>query len=177
VIVETGVAHGGGLVFYASLLKLIGAGRVIGIDIEVRPHNRAAIEAHELSPWITLIEGSSIDPTTLENLKELLRPDEKTLVVLDSKHSYDHVTAELERYAPLVGVGSYVVVCDGIMEQVAGGPRTQADWTTDNPRRAVIDFAARNKNFAIREPAWRFNEGLVSERVSYWPDAYLLRIA
>ena len=114
VIVETGVAHGGSLVFYASLCKAMGRGRVIGVDVEIRPHNRAAIEAHALFPLITLIEGSSIEPQIVEEVKSLIKPDEKTMVVLDSNHEKQHVLAELRAYSPIVSVGSYIVAMDGI---------------------------------------------------------------
>src|SRR5262249_37658305 len=98
VIIETGVAHGGSLVFYASLCKALGRGRVIGIDVEIRPHNRAAIEAHSLSDWITLVEGSSVDPDVVARVYDLIGPDESALVLLDSCHAKTHVLAELEAY-------------------------------------------------------------------------------
>jgi cephalosporin hydroxylase len=176
VMIETGIAHGGSLVFYASLFKAIGRGRVIGIDIEIRPHNRSAIEAHELASLITLIEGSSTDPNVVARVKSLIKPDEKTLVILDSNHAKSHVLSELQHYAPLVSRGSYIVATDGIMEQVVGGPRTKADWRTNNPRQAAIDFTAGNEDFAIEEPVWPFNEGAVDRRVTYWPDAFIKRL-
>lgn len=176
VVIETGIAHGGSLVFYASLLKAMGRGRVIGIDIEIRPHNRSAIAAHEFAPLITLIEGSSIDPQTVARVRSQVSPGEKTLVILDSNHTKSHVLAELRHYAPLVSVGSYIVATDGIMEQVAGGPRTKPDWRSDNPRQAVLEFTAGNGDFAIEEPKWPFNEGMVERRVTYWPDAFIRRV-
>src|SRR6202022_4695269 len=96
VIIETGIAHGGSLVYYASLLKAMGRGRVIGVDIEIRPHNRAAMEAHELKPMITMIEGSSIDPGIVAKVKSHVKPSETVLLILDSNHSKAHVAAELE---------------------------------------------------------------------------------
>jgi len=176
VLIETGIAHGGSLVFYASLFKAMGRGRVIGVDVEIRPHNRRAIETHELAPLITLIEGSSIDPAVVARIKSLILPNERTLVILDSNHTKSHVLAELQHYAPLVSVGSYIVAADGIMEQVAGGPRTQPDWNTNNPRQAALEFAARNGDFTIEEPKWPFNEGVVDRRVTYWPDAFIRRL-
>ena len=125
VIIETGVAHGGSLISHASLCKVLGKGRVIGIDVEIRPPNRKAIEAHPLFPFITLIEGSSVEQATINAVKAQVKPDEKVLVLLDSCHSKEHVLAELNAYAPLVSKGSYIVVIDGIMEQVVGAPRTQ----------------------------------------------------
>jgi cephalosporin hydroxylase len=123
VIVETGIAHGGSLVYSASLCRLIGKGRVIGVDIEIRPHNRTRLEAHPLIPSITLIEGSSIAPAIVAEVKSRISADETVLVVLDSNHSYAHVTAELDAYAPLVTPGSYIVATDGIMRGRQSGPR------------------------------------------------------
>src|SRR5215208_4914624 len=115
VIVETGVAHGGSLIFYASLCKAMERGRVVGIDVEIRPHNRRAIEAHELSPWITLIEGDSIAPATVAQVRGLIRPTDNVLVILDACHTRAHVRGELEAYHSLVTSGSYIVATDGIM--------------------------------------------------------------
>lgn len=175
VIVETGVAHGGSLVFYASLCKAMGRGRVIGVDVEIRPHNRAAIESHVLAPLITLIEGSSIDPVVVESVRSQIRPDERVLVLLDSCHTKEHVLAELVAYSPLVTPGSYIVAMDGIMEKVAGAPRTQSDWSWNNPRQAALEFVETHPEFTIEEPAFRFNEGNVTERVTYWPSAFVKR--
>ena len=98
VIVETGVAHGGSLIFYASLFTAIGKGRVIGIDIEIRPHNRTALEEHRLRPLISLVEGSSIDEDIVQSVKNQIGSAETVLVLLDSNHLKDHVLAELEAY-------------------------------------------------------------------------------
>lgn len=176
VIVETGVAHGGSLVFYASLCKAMGKGRVVGVDIEIRPHNRKAIEAHELFDRITLIEGSSVAPETVARVKQTISPGERVIVLLDSNHTRDHVLAELEAYAPLVTVGSYLVAMDGIMEQVAGAPRTGPDWAWNNPRRAARAFVSSRTDFVVVEPARVFNEGVVDHRVTYWPDGFVKRI-
>ena len=173
VIVETGVAHGGSLIFYASLCTAIGKGRVIGIDIEIRPHNRKAIEEHRLSPLISLVEGSSIDEKIVQSVTEKIGPAETVLVLLDSNHLKDHVLAELEAYSSLVSPGSYIVACDGIMQQVVGAPRTEDDWSWNNPISAVNEFVAEHPEFEIVEPAWPFNEGKITERVTYWPKAFL----
>jgi cephalosporin hydroxylase len=176
VIVETGVAHGGSLIFYASLCKAMERGRVIGIDVEIRPHNRQAIESHLLYPLITLIEGSSIDPVVVRRVKDEIKVDERVLVVLDSKHTKDHVLAELEAYAPLATVGSYIVVQDGCMESMAGAPRSAPDWSWNNPRQATREFVARAPDYAIEEPPFAFNEGLITDRVTYWPEGYIRRL-
>jgi cephalosporin hydroxylase len=175
-IIETGVAHGGSLVFYASLLAAIDRGRVIGVDIEIRPPNRAAIEAHPLSSRITLIEADSILPETVDRVADEIGQPGAAMVVLDSKHTKDHVLSELKLYSRFVTVDSYIVVADGIMESVAGAPRTSSDWTWNNPRRAIAEFLEENPDFEISEPSWLFNEGTVSTRVTYWPDAYLRRV-
>lgn len=176
VIMETGIAHGGSLVFYASLCRAMGKGRVIGIDIEIRPHNRRALESHELFPLITLIEGSSVDPAIVEQVRAQIQPGEVVMVLLDSCHTKAHVLAELEAYAPLVSVGSYIVATDGIMEQVVGAPRTQPDWSWNNPKQAAIEFVRRNHGFTIEEPVFPFNEGSITERMTYWPSGFIKRI-
>lgn len=175
VIIETGVAHGGSLIFYASLLKAMGRGRVIGVDIMIRPENRTAIEEHELSSWITLIEGDSISSTIVDKVGAKVNPNDVVLILLDSCHSKDHVLAELRAYAPLVTVGSYIVATDGIMEHLVGAPRSQSDWDWNNPRQAALTFEKEHPDFQIEEPRIPFNEGVVSERVTHWPSAFLRR--
>ncbi|MFZ8804459.1 MAG: cephalosporin hydroxylase family protein [Candidatus Calescibacterium sp.] len=176
VIIETGVAHGGSLVFYATLCKAMGRGRVIGVDIEIRPHNRRAIESHELSDFITLIEGNSVDEKTIEAVKSLVKPGEKVIVILDSNHTKQHVLAELRAYSELVSVGSYIVVCDGIMEDLVGAPRSREDWSWNNPKAAAEEFVKENDNFIIEEPEFLFNEGIITKRVTYWKSGFLRRI-
>lgn len=175
-IVETGIAHGGSLVYSASLCRLIGKGRVVGVDIEIRPHNRAAIEAHPLSAGvITMIEGSSVDPAVVARVRALAEGAGTVLVVLDSNHSYAHVMAELEAYAPLVTPGSYIVATDGIMRDVAGTPRAGAGWERDNPASAAEDFCRTQPDFAIEPPPWPFNESTLSRAVTHWPSAWIRR--
>jgi cephalosporin hydroxylase len=175
-IVETGVAHGGSLIYYASLCKAMERGRVVGIDNEIRPANRAAIEKHLLSPYITLIAGSSIDSATIEKVKAETESAESVLVLLDSCHSKEHVLAELKAYAPMVSPGSYIVAMDGIMEEMAGAPRTRPDWTWNNPRQAALEFVKKNPAFRIEEPGLTFNESNITQRVTYWPSAFIKRL-
>jgi cephalosporin hydroxylase len=175
VVIETGVAHGGSLIFYATLFHAMGKGRTIGIDIEIREHNRTAIESHELFDYITLVEGSSTDAAVVNQVRSLVGPDETVLVILDSNHSKAHVMAELDAYGPMVSAGSYIVACDGIMGQIAGAPRTEPDWGANNPTQAAIEFAAAHAEFTIEEPAFPFNEGMIDQRVTYWPGAFLKR--
>jgi cephalosporin hydroxylase len=177
VIIETGVAHGGSLIFHASLCKAIGKGRVIGVDVEIRPYNRSAIEAHELSSYITLIEGDSIAPSIVEQVKAQVKPGETVMVLLDSNHTRQHVLGELNAYAPLVTQGSYAVAMDGIMEEIVGAPRTQPDWSWNNPRQAALEFVGAHPEFEIEEPAFLFNESRITERVTYWPSAFLKRVS
>jgi cephalosporin hydroxylase len=176
VIIETGVAHGGSLIFYASLFAAMGQGRVIGIDIDIRPHNRAAIEQHEMAKAITLLEGSSVAPEILERVRGLIKPGERVMVILDSDHSYKHVMAELDVYAPLVSVGSYIVATDGIMEDFGDLPRGQPSWREDNPAHAARTFAAAHDEFALETPPFLFNENETSVQTTYWPSAYLRRV-
>ena len=176
VILETGIAHGGSLIFEASLCKAIGKGRVIGVDIEIRPHNRAAIEAHPLFSYITLIEGDSVAPETVAEVRAQIDPGETVLVCLDSHHTKAHVLAELAAYAPLTAKGSYIIAMDGIMGKLAGAPRTEPDWIWNNPTSAAREFVADNPDFEIVEPEFLFNEGNVSERVTYWPDGIIRRV-
>lgn len=176
VVVETGIAHGGSLVLHASVLKALGRGRVVGVDVEIRPHNREAIEQHPLASMITLVEGSSTDPEVLDEVQAGIAQDDVVLVVLDSNHTKAHVAAELESYAPLVSPGSMIVAMDGIMADVVGAPRTQADWSWNNPREAAREFVEANPDFAIEEPPFVFNEGVVEDRVTYFPGGIIRRL-
>jgi cephalosporin hydroxylase len=177
VIVETGVAHGGSLVLCASILKAMGHGRrVIGVDIEIRPHNRAAIEAHVLAPMISLVEGDSVAPDIVSKVKSFIQPGDKVLVVLDSNHSRAHVAAELEAYHGLVTPGSYIVATDGIMRDVYDTPLGRESWREDNPACAAEDFAASHPQFRIESPPWKFNESELTKSITAWPSAWLRRI-
>jgi len=176
VIVETGVAHGGSTIFYASLCKAMGKGRVVSIDVEIRPHNRKAIEEHELFDYVTLVEGSSINSTVVKAVEALIKPNEKCLMVLDSKHTYDHVLSELELYSGIIAVGSYIIVQDGWKEWLVGAPRTEPDWGWNNPKKAVETFIGTHNNFIVEEPEFAFNEGQVTERVTACPKAFLRKI-
>ena len=174
-IIETGVAHGGSLIFYASICSAIGSGEVIGIDIDIRQKNRTAIETHELSSFITLLEGSSTSESIVNKVSELVGSDSSVLVILDSNHSKDHVIKELEIYSRYIPINGYIVACDGIMKDVVGAPRSSEDWGWNNPLSAIDDFLISNPNFKIEEPRWPFNEGKCINRVTYWPNAYLKR--
>jgi cephalosporin hydroxylase len=150
-IVETGIAHGGSLVFYASLLELIGGpGNVIGIDNDIRAHNRTAIEAHPLSARITMVQGSSVDDAVARNVGEVARDKQRVLVILDSNHTHAHVLRELDLYSPLVRAGSYVIVFDTAIERMPAEAFANRPWGPgNNPHTAVQEFLSRNGRFAI----------------------------
>ncbi len=176
-VVETGIAHGGSLVFYATLMEAMGKGRVIGVDIEIRPHNRAALEAHPLKHRIDLIEGGSTDPAVLDDVARRIPAGSTVLVILDSNHSKAHVAAELEAYHGLVSPGSYIVATDGIMELVHDVPRGTPGWKDDNPTAAAADFCRAHPEFEMVQPPWAFNESDLKSNITGWPGAWLLKKA
>lgn len=176
VIIETGVAHGGSLIFYASLCKVMEKGRVIGVDIEIRPHNRKAIETHELASFITLIQGSSIEKDVVAKVKSLVKRGETVLVILDSNHSRQHVLAELEAYHDLVSPNSYIVATDGSMKDLYDVPRGKPEWTQDNPTMAALEFSKKHPQFVIEQPPWPFNDSDLKENITHWPGAWLRRL-
>jgi cephalosporin hydroxylase len=177
VIVETGIAHGGSLIYYASLMEMIGKGRVIGIDIDIRDHNRAAILAHPMAKRISMIEGSSIAPEVVGQVKALIEPGDLVMLILDSNHERDHVAAELDAYAELVTPGSYILSQDGVMKLVAGMPRTGADWDENNPISAVEAFLAAHPEFELKKPPRPFDETLETPDCSHHPVGWLRRKA
>ena len=151
VVVETGIARGGSMVFYASLLELIGGdGRVLGIDVDVRAHNRAAIVAHPMAKRITMIEGSSVDRNVVDRVHSFVGSARRVLVVLDSDHTHQHVLRELDIYSGFVRKGSYVVVSDTSIEDAPAGFFGRKPWDKgSNPRTAVAEFLTRNDRFVI----------------------------
>ena len=149
VIIESGVAHGGALVLYASLLEMIGKGHVVGVDIEIRKYNRLAIQSHPMSKRITLIEGDAVADATVAEARSHIRPGDTVMVTLDSNHTKEHVAAELARYAPLVTPNSYCVVFDSVMTMVSDAPNAGTGWDDDNPLEAVRDFVAETPAFEI----------------------------
>jgi cephalosporin hydroxylase len=167
-IVETGVAHGGSIVFSASMLELLGRGSVVGVDIEIRTHNREALEKHPLKKRFHLIEGSSIDDRIAAQVRALAAGKKPVMVILDSNHTHDHVLRELELYSPLVGKGSYLLVLDTIVEHADEGSFPGRPWGKgDNPKTAVYAFLAKNDRFAIDKE--------VEDRLLFTvaPDGYL----
>lgn len=187
-IIETGIAHGGSLVFSASQLALldmcdaIEAGttfdpkqarrKVLGVDIDIRPHNRAAIEAHPMASRIQMIQGSSIESSIIEQVKSAAKDYERILVCLDSNHTHDHVLAELEAYAPLTSVGSYCIVFDTLVEDMPKEFYPDRSWGPgNNPKTAVRQFLQGRTGFVIDKA---IEHKLL---ITVAPDGYLKRIA
>lgn len=169
-IVETGIAHGGSLIYYASLLELIGYGEVLGIDIEIRPHNRTAIEAHPMFKRISLLEGSSIAADIIKQVRKAAK-GKRTLVVLDSNHSHEHVLAELEVYASLVSLGSYCVMMDTVVEDMPENFFPDRPWGKgNNPKTAVWEFLKTHSEFEIDK---NIEHKLL---ITVAPDGYLKRV-
>lgn len=169
-IIETGIAHGGSLVLYASLLSLLGRGEVVGIDIDIRPHNRKAIEEHPMSSRIRLIQGSSIDQDVVSRVSSIAL-GQRTLVVLDSNHTHDHALAELRAYAPLVSLGSYCVVMDTVVEDLPANASNDRPWGRgNNPKTAVAAYLLEDKRFQI--------DRSIQNKLGFTvaPDGYLKRI-
>ena len=150
-IIETGIARGGSLIYYASLLELIGNGEVLGVDIDIREHNRNEIEKHPMFKRIKMIQGSSVSSETADKVREHASGKKKVMVCLDSNHTQEHVLRELELYAPLVTASSYLVVFDTIVEHLPENQSSERPWRKgNNPQTALIEFLKRNKNFEIK---------------------------
>lgn len=150
-IIETGIAHGGCLIFSASMMELLeGNGEVLGIDIEIREHNRIEIQKHTMFKRITMIEGSSVDDKIVKRINEFAKNKERVLVALDSLHTHEHVLKELQSYSPLVSKGSYIVVFDTIIEDLPKNMFIDRPWNKgNNPKTAVWEFLENNNRFII----------------------------
>jgi cephalosporin hydroxylase len=170
-IIEAGVAHGGSIVYYASLLELIGEdGLVVGIDIDIRKHNRELIEAHPMMKRINLIEGSSVADDVVQQVKEIAKNKTKIMVCLDSNHTHEHVLAELRAYADLTSVGSYCVVFDTVVEDLKKDWEARSWGVGNNPKTAVWEFLKENTDFEINS---EIDDKLL---ISVAPSGYLKRI-
>jgi len=176
-IIETGIAHGGSLIFSAAMLELNAAcggpadARVLGVDIDIRAHNRAAIEAHPMFKRITMLQGSSIAPEIVEQVRAAARGKQRVLVMLDSNHTHDHVLAELEAYAPLATVGSYCIAFDTVVEDMPAEMSPDRPWGPgNNPKTAVMAYLKNHPEFVIDK---RIDHKLL---ISVAPDGYLKRI-
>jgi len=172
-IIETGIARGGSLVFSASMLELLGNdGQVLGIDIDIREHNRKAIEAHPMAKRITMLQGSSIDSEVIRQVYDIAKNKEKVLVLLDSNHTHNHVLAELRAYASLVSVNSYCIVFDTVIEDMpADYEWKDRPWGKgNNPKTAVWEFLKENDNFVIDKSIQ------YKLLITVAPDGYLKRV-
>lgn len=153
VIIETGVARGGSVLFQAAMLQLLGEGQVIGVDIDIRAHNRDSIESHPMAHRVTLIEGGSVDADTLARVKAEIPEGARVMVILDSDHSRDHVLAECRAYGELVSQGCYLVVADtmiGHLPQETGALERSKVWEVGNePLAAVNTYLAENDAFEV----------------------------
>lgn len=175
-IIETGIAHGGSLILYASLLELNAAcggpaeASILGVDIDIRTHNKEAIEAHPMSKRIEMIQGSSIASEIVDAVKAKAQGKQQIMLVLDSNHTHDHVLAELEAYAPLVTKGSYCVVFDTVVEDMPKGSFPDRPWDVgNNPKTAVWEYLKNHDEFEIDK---RIQHKLL---ITVAPDGFLKR--
>lgn len=185
-IIETGIAHGGSLVMSASMLALLdlcdgiesgsvidpkrSKRKVLGVDIDIRPHNRAAIEAHPMASRIQMIQGSSIDPGVIAKVHAIAANYSRVLVCLDSNHTHEHVLAELKAYAPLTSVGSYCVVFDTIIEDMPAEMFPDRPWAPgNNPKTAVWEYIKTHPEFEVDK---KIQQKLL---ITVAPDGYLVR--
>ena len=170
-VIETGIARGGSLILYASILELIGEGEVLGIDIEIRPHNRRAIETHPLAHRIRMVEGSSIDDAVLGEARRAAADVERVMVVLDSDHTHEHVLAELRGYAPLVTVGQFLIVADTFLEDIPPQEHRPRLWGPgNNPATALRAWLEESEGF---EPDPFVNAKLL---ITALPGGYVRRV-
>ena len=171
-IIETGIAHGGSILFSASMLELIGGeGEVLGIDIDIREHNRQRIEKHPMSNRVKMISGSSVSEDTIQQVMKVAKNKKNILVCLDSNHTHEHVMQELKLYAPLVSIGSYCVVFDTFVEDMPDDLFPDRPWSVgDNPKTAVKEFLQVNSNFEIDQSV--HNKLLITVA----PGGYLKRV-
>jgi len=169
VIIETGVAHGGSLIYYASLLELLGKGKIIGIDIEIREHNRKVIEKHPMFKRIDLVEGSSISEETIEKIRKMVPNNSKVIVCLDSNHTKNHVLKELQLYHGFVNLGSYIVVFDTITSKLSKVSNSEKMYLNNSPKEAIEEFSKEHSNFELDKS---YNKLYVSSS----QDGYLRRI-
>lgn len=171
-VIETGIAHGGSLIFYASMLELLGGERkVLGIDIDIRAHNLAAIQEHPFAKRIELLQGSSVSAEVIAKVKTIAAKYKKVMVVLDSNHTHEHVAKELELYAPLVSAGMYLVVLDTWVEHLPEKIFKDRPWDKgNNPMTAVFEFLKKNPQFEIDK---RVDNKII---ISAAPNGYLKRV-
>jgi len=152
------------------MMQLLGRGRVIGIDIDIREHNRKSIEAHPFYPRIQLLQGSSVDSAMIQQIKSLIKTDDSVMVILDSNHTHEHVLQELVLYAPMVSTQQYLIVADTIIEDIPSQVHRQRPWGPgNNPKTALKAFLAKNNHFEVDQG---YNHKLLHTSN---PDGYLIR--
>lgn len=171
-IIETGIAHGGSIIFSASILELLGAdGQVVAVDIDIRQHNRQEIEKHPMYKRITMFEGDSTSPEIVDKIREIAQTKSTVMVFLDSLHTHEHVLKEMDLYAPMVSVGSYLVLPDTFIEYFPKGYYGDRPWDVgNNPMTALREFLAKNNNFIIDQE--KVTKLMITEAF----DGYLKRI-
>jgi len=170
-IIETGIAHGGSLIFYASILELIGNGKVLGIDIDIREHNRKEIEEHPMHKRITMLEGSSTSEVIFRQVEKFCTSQKKILVCLDSNHTHDHVLKELEFYSQFVSINSYLVIFDTLIEDIPNEYSRRRPWGVgNNPKTAVHEFLKNKDDFIIDK---QFENKMI---ITTAPDGFLKRV-
>ena len=177
-IIETGIAHGGSLIFSATMLSLleicgeIKNGKVLGIDIDIREHNKKAINSHPMSKKITMFQGSSLDKKIIKNVYDFANKGKKILVCLDSNHTHEHVLNELKIYTPLVSIGSYCIVFDTIVEDMPKGSFPNRPWDKgNNPKTALREFLKTHPEFKIDQ---NIQDKLL---ITSAPEGYIKRIS
>jgi len=170
-IIETGIARGGSLIFYASLMQLLGQGHVLGIDMDIRQHNRDVIESHPMASRITMYQGSSIEESMATKVRAFASDYRRVMLVLDSNHTHEHVLRELELYAPLVAVDSYCVVFDTVVEDMPNSSFSNRPWGRgNNPKTAVWKYLKTHPEFQI-------DKNIATKlQITVAPDGYLKRI-
>jgi cephalosporin hydroxylase len=176
-VIETGIAHGGSLIFSASMLELNAAcggpkdAQVLGVDIDIRAHNREAIETHPMSKRITMIQGSSVAPEIVAQVRAKAQGKQRVLISLDSNHTHEHVLAELQAYAPLTSVGSYCIVFDTVIEDMPAAMFPDRPWGPgNNPKTALWAYLKEHPEFQIDR---QIDHKLL---ISVAPDGYLKRV-
>jgi len=170
-IIETGIAHGGSIIFSASMLEIIGKGEVLGIDIDIRQHNKIEIQKHPMYKRITMIEGSSVDKVVFQKVKKIVNDHKIVLLLLDSNHTHDHVLHELQLYSQFVSLNSYIVVFDTFIEDLPDELSQDRPWGKgNNPKTAVKEFLKDNQKFQIDK---KIESKLI---ITSSPDGFLRRV-
>ncbi len=172
VVIETGVARGGSVIFLASMLRLTGEGRVIGIEIDLRPHNREAIFSHPLARTIEIIDGSSVAEETLHAVRARISPNDRVMVILDSNHTHEHVYNELKLYSQLVTTGQFLIVADTVIEDIPAQDHRPRAWGPGNNPSTALDSFMRETSAFVRD--LYINGKLL---ISSSPRGYLRRIS